>query len=100
MTTSSIIDAAEARVFGLTFDKLAVIGVVAVFIIGPQHLPSAAQRLAAIVRQLRGIGEGARERARAEFGDTFDDIEWKKLDPRQYDPRRIIRDALSDETDS
>jgi sec-independent protein translocase protein TatB len=29
-----------------------------------------------------------------ELGEDFDLDEWRKLDPRQYDPRRIIRDAL------
>jgi sec-independent protein translocase protein TatB len=24
-------------------------------------------------------------------------MDWKKLDPRQYDPRRIIREALQEE---
>jgi len=33
---------------------------------------------------------------RDEMGDDFDDVDWRKLDPRQYDPRRIIRDALLD----
>ena len=86
--------------FGLTMDKIAIIGVVAAFVIGPQRLPAAAQRLAALVRQLRALADTARGRAREELGDSFDDVEWKKLDPRQYDPRRIIRDALTDHTDS
>jgi sec-independent protein translocase protein TatB len=52
------------------------------------------------VRQLRSLGDTARTRAREELGDSFDDVEWRTLDPRQYDPRRIIRDALTDRTDS
>jgi hypothetical protein len=32
-----------------------------------------------------------------EMGPDFDDVDWKKLDPRQYDPRRIIREALIDD---
>jgi sec-independent protein translocase protein TatB len=32
-----------------------------------------------------------------EMGPEFDDVDWKKLDPRQYDPRRIIREALIDD---
>jgi sec-independent protein translocase protein TatB len=83
-------------VFGLTFDKLAIIAVVAMFLLGPQRLPAAAQRLAGLVRQVRGMSDGVRQRARDEFGDGFDDLQWEKLDPRQYDPRRIIRDALTD----
>ncbi len=31
------------------------------------------------------------------MGPEFDDLDWKKLDPRQYDPRRIIREALTDD---
>jgi sec-independent protein translocase protein TatB len=31
------------------------------------------------------------------MGPEYDEIDWKKLDPRQYDPRRIIRDALLDD---
>ena len=33
------------------------------------------------------------------MGPEFDDIDWRKFDPRQYDPRRIVRDALSDTFD-
>jgi sec-independent protein translocase protein TatB len=93
-------DAEGGTVFGLTMDKLVIIGVIAAFVIGPQRLPAAAQRLAALVRQLRSLGDTARTRAREELGDSFDDVEWRTLDPRQYDPRRIIRDALTDRTDS
>ncbi|HEV7169154.1 MAG TPA: Sec-independent protein translocase TatB, partial [Micrococcaceae bacterium] len=28
------------------------------------------------------------------LGPEFEDVDWRKLDPRQYDPRRIIREAL------
>lgn len=34
---------------------------------------------------------------REELGPDFDDMDWKKLDPRQYDPRRIIREALQED---
>jgi sec-independent protein translocase protein TatB len=34
---------------------------------------------------------------REEMGPEFDEVDWKKLDPRQYDPRRIIREALLDD---
>jgi sec-independent protein translocase protein TatB len=43
------------------------------------------------------MANGARDRLREEMGPEFDDVDWKKLDPRQYDPRRIIREALLDE---
>ena len=83
--------------FGLTFEKLLVIGIIAVFLLGPERLPYYAAQFARLVRSLRDMANGARERLREEMGPEFDDVDWKKLDPRQYDPRRIIREALLDE---
>jgi sec-independent protein translocase protein TatB len=81
-------------VFGLTFDKLLVIGVIAVFLLGPERLPQYAAKLAQLVKGLRNLANGAKERMREEMGEEFDEVEWQKLDPRRYDPRRIIREAL------
>lgn len=83
--------------FGLTFEKLLVIGVIAVFLLGPERLPYYASQLARLVRSLRDMANGAKNRMREEMGPDFDDIDWKKLDPRQYDPRRIIREALTED---
>ncbi|MDQ4138021.1 MAG: sec-independent translocase [Actinomycetota bacterium] len=80
--------------FGLTFEKLLVIGIIAVFLLGPERLPYYASQLARLVRSLRDMANGARDRLKEEMGPDFDDVDWKKLDPRQYDPRRIIREAL------
>jgi sec-independent protein translocase protein TatB len=83
--------------FGLTFEKILLIGIVAVFLLGPERLPHYAAQLARLVRQLREFANGAKDRMRDEMGPEFDDVDWKKLDPRQYDPRRIIREALVDD---
>lgn len=83
--------------FGLTFEKLLIIGVIAVFLVGPERLPHYAAQLARLVRSLRDVANGAKERLKDEMGDEFDEVEWRKLDPRQYDPRRIIREALLDD---
>jgi sec-independent protein translocase protein TatB len=83
--------------FGLTFDKLLIIGIIAVFLLGPERLPYYASQLARLVKSLRTMASGAKDRMREEMGPDFDDIDWKKLDPRQYDPRRIIREALIDD---
>lgn len=83
--------------FGLTFDKVLIIGIVAVFLLGPDRLPYYASQLARLVKSLRNWGNSAKDRLREEMGPDFDEIEWKKLDPRQYDPRRIIRDALTED---
>ncbi len=82
---------------GITLDKLLIIAVLAAVLIGPERLPALAERLGALVRGLRDLAGGAKERMREEMGPEFDEVDWKKLDPRQYDPRRIVMDALRDE---
>jgi sec-independent protein translocase protein TatB len=83
--------------FGLSFEKFLLIGVVAAFILGPTRLPGYAAKLGRFVGTLRAMAASATSQIKAELGPDFDDVEWSKLDPRQYDPRRIIRDALLDE---
>jgi len=82
--------------FGLTIEKLLVIGIIALFLIGPDRLPAYSAQFGRLVRQLRDMASGAKDRMRDELGPDFDDMDWKKLDPRQYDPRRIIREALQE----
>jgi sec-independent protein translocase protein TatB len=79
---------------GLTFDKIFIILLIALFVIGPEKLPGYAKRLGELVRSVKRMADGAKDRMRDEMGPEFDDVDWKQLDPRQYDPRRIIRDAL------
>jgi sec-independent protein translocase protein TatB len=81
---------------GLTFDKVLVIALIASLLIGPAHLPAYAAKLAKLVKSLRGFAGQAQARLKAEMGDDFEDVDWKKLDPRQYDPRRIVREALQE----
>jgi sec-independent protein translocase protein TatB len=83
--------------FGLTFDKLIILGIIAVFLLGPERLPYYASKLATLVRSIRGMMSGAKDRLREEMGPDFDEVDWQKFDPRKYDPRRIIRDALLEE---
>ena len=80
--------------FGLTPEKILIILAIAAFIIGPQRLPGYAATLARWVRSLKGLITSSQERIQREMGVDAEEIDWKKLDPRQYDPRRIIREAL------
>jgi sec-independent protein translocase protein TatB len=81
----------------VTADKIVVIAIIAIFVLGPERLPHYAAQLARLVKSVREMANGARDRMRDELGPDFDDLDWKKLDPRQYDPRRIIREALLDD---
>jgi sec-independent protein translocase protein TatB len=84
-------------VFGITFDKILVIAVIAVIIIGPQRLPEYAAKLAQFIKSLKSMADAAKARVTDELGPEAADVDWHKLDPRQYDPRRIIRTALLDD---
>ncbi|WP_299033449.1 Sec-independent protein translocase TatB [uncultured Pseudokineococcus sp.] len=76
--------------------ELLVLLVIVLVVVGPERLPRYSQQLADLVRGGVRYAKGARDSLKEEMGPEFDDIDWQKLDPRQYDPRRIVRDALTD----
>lgn len=78
---------------GISFDKILVILFIAAFLVGPEKLPKYAASLAHLVRKLRSYLDSTKSRLKDEMGE---DVDWKSLDPRQYDPRRIIREALAE----
>ncbi|WP_150955483.1 twin-arginine translocase TatA/TatE family subunit [Microbacterium testaceum] len=80
--------------FGLTIEKLILIGVIAAVLIGPERLPAAAESLRRAIVHVRGLARSAQERVREELGPEITDVDWQRLDPRRYDPRRIVREAL------
>ena len=82
--------------FGLSGEKLLILGLIAVFILGPERLPHYAQQLAKFAKSIKRMADGAKDQLSNEIGEELD---WKKLDPRQYDPRRIIREALVEDVE-
>ncbi|MCZ4068869.1 MULTISPECIES: hypothetical protein [Microbacterium] len=80
--------------FGLTIEKLLLIALLVALIIGPERLPAYAESAKKWIRQGRDLVRNFADRAKGELGSDFDDVDWRSLDPRQYDPRRIIRAAL------
>jgi len=84
-------------VFDINGGELLVLAAVGVIVLGPERLPQYAAQLGKLVRQARGFARTAREQMREELGEDFDDIDWTSLDPRRYDPRRIVREALLDD---
>lgn len=83
--------------FGLTIEKIIVIGVVAAIIIGPQRLPLYAEKLATFIRNFRSFTDSTRRRAEEELGVPVAAMDPKTWNTqfRAYDPRRIVRDALN-----
>ena len=79
--------------FGLTVEKLFLVALLAAVIIGPRRLPEYARRLGGLIRRLTVLAGDAARRAEQETGVAAIRQDWTALDPRQYDPRRIIREA-------
>lgn len=84
--------------FGINGLEFVVILVIAVLIVGPERLPQYAEQLARAVRRVKVLLQDAKSRVDDELGPELGDVDWSRLDPRQYDPRRIVRDALLEDT--
>lgn len=84
--------------FGINGWEFVIIVVIAMLVIGPERLPGYAEQLGALVRRGRDLLQTAKARVDDELGPEFSDVDWSKLDPRQYDPRKIVRDALLDDS--
>lgn len=74
--------------------EIVVLLIVFLVIVGPQRLPDLTRQLVSWVRQARRWVEDSRATVEDEMGIAIDDL--RKYDPRQYDPRRIIREAWGD----
>ena len=85
--------------FGIDGGKFLALVVIAVVVVGPERLPGYAEKLAVWVRTLRTFLREAKQRVDEELGDQVGDVDWAALDPRRYDPRLIVREALLDERD-
>ena len=83
--------------FGITGGEAILILIVALVIIGPERVPEYAQKFKELVKTIRGYATGATEDLKETLGPEFSDMDWRKLDPRQYDPRVIVREALMED---
>lgn len=75
--------------FDVGFGELVALGILALFIFGPDRLPQAASQAGKLMRELREMASGARR----ELGEHIDP-ELASLDPRSLDPRTHLRDVV------
>ena len=87
-------------VLGISGPEFLVIVLVAVIVVGPQRLPEYARKLTQAVRRLRVFLDDAKEQIAEEVGPELTDLNLSDLDPRNYDPRKIVRDALGEDLDA
>lgn len=86
--------------FGINGGEMIVLLLLALFIIGPERLPGYAEELKLLVKKAKRYASGAKDELVETLGPEVAEVDWKKLDPRQYDPRTIVRQALlEDDTD-
>ena len=52
------------------------------------------QYAAKLIKQFGALAFTAKVQLREQMGPDFDDVDWTQYDPLQYDPRRIVREAL------
>ncbi|SJN23077.1 Twin-arginine translocation protein TatB [Micrococcus lylae] len=85
---------------GINGGEFIVLVLIALLVLGPERLPEYTRKFTDWLRSMKVMAEGAKEQFKEETGQDFDEIEWRKYDPRQYDPRRMIREALREPVDS
>lgn len=83
--------------FDINGGEFIILLVVAVLVIGPERLPKYAEQLGQLARRVKVLLQETKSRVDDELGDDIKDVDWAALDPRKYDPRRIVRDALLDD---
>ncbi|MDK7741785.1 Sec-independent protein translocase family protein [Helcobacillus massiliensis] len=79
------------QIFGLNGWEPVVLILVFLLVIGPQRLPEYTQKVVHGIKKLRRWADESKASLEDEMGIAVDDL--KKYDPRQYDPRRIVREA-------
>ena len=100
MTTGCLALHILAIVFGISGGEFLALLLVIVIVVGPQRLPEYTSKLTQLVRQLRLFIDNAKEQIAEEVGPELGDLSLKDLDPRNYDPRKIVRDALGEDLDA
>ncbi len=82
---------------GMGWPELLVIGVVAVFVFGPDRLPELAKQAGKFLRTVRQMVDNAKNDLAEELGPEFKDLNLRDLDPRELVRRNVIDAMDSDE---
>jgi sec-independent protein translocase protein TatB len=78
--------------------EIVVLALAALFIFGPERLPTLAKDAAAGLKRVREAITGVREQMNDSLGDDF--AELRDLDLRKYHPKTFIRTQLLGDDDS
>src|SRR5436853_7626549 len=90
--------AGGGRVFdSIGWGEIVVLALAALFIFGPERLPTLAKDAAAGLKRVREAITGVREQMNDTLGDDF--AELRDLDLRKYHPKTFIRSQLLGDDD-
>lgn len=79
--------------------EFVVLGMLVALLLGPDRLPELARSAGRLIRRGREFATGASAQMKDEMGVDLDGVDWTRYDPRQYHPKRIVQNALSDAFD-
>lgn len=77
--------------------EIAMLVVVALLVFGPDKLPSVARDAARVLRQLRGMAQGARTQLKSELGPEFADFDLDSLNPRAFVRKHLLEGDEDDD---
>lgn len=80
--------------FGVNGVEAVLLLLLLLFLIGPERLPEYAEKLRELVRTAKRYSTGATDDLKVTLGPELADVDWRRFDPRRYDPRTIVRQAL------
>jgi sec-independent protein translocase protein TatB len=86
----------ERLVFDLSILKIAVLGVLALVIFGPEQLPKIAGNAGRMLRELRRMAEGAKADLQEGLGPEFQDLDLNDLNPRNFVRKHLFEDFDDD----
>jgi len=82
----------------LGWGEILMLGVIALFVFGPDKLPKVARDAGRMLRQLREMANGARNQLRSELGPEFADLDFDSLNPRTFVRKHLFEDNPFDST--
>lgn len=85
--------------FDINGGEFLVLALLVGLLLGPDRLPELARSAARLIRRGRDFATGASAQMKTEMGVDLDTVDWRRYDPRQYHPKRIVQNALSDAFD-
>lgn len=80
---------------GMGWPEIAVIGIVAMLVFGPERLPDLARQLGGFLRTVRQMAENAKNDLGREIGHDLSELDLRELDPREMVRRSMLDESVS-----